>query len=231
MVLTIKHKFGIYRRFQLDIWGLFISTINMYKSKLTKFFYNIFRKREEYRLSRKRRYIYRIDIVDPKPYEKRIKKTFTGIRLLKYFYLTLEYKQYRKMSIRAVKRDGYYEQWYCLFLEGRIITLFLRANFVKSMFESIAFLKKNGALLNNKHVNYLNFNVNVGDFLRIYPKHIPLIKNNIFSRALKGNFLSNASRYFFVNYKLFYLTLFKYPTNKDLSFPVKVDIYRANTRL
>lgn len=99
------------------------------------------------------------------------------------------------------------------------------------MFESIAFLKKNGALLNNKRVNYLNFNVNVGDFLRIYPKHISLIKNNIFSRALKGNFLSNASRYFFVNYKLFYLTLFKYPTTKDLSFPVKVDIYRANTRL
>jgi hypothetical protein len=99
------------------------------------------------------------------------------------------------------------------------------------MFESIAFLKKNSALLNNKRVNYLNFNVNVGDFLRIDPKHIPFIKKNIFSRALKGNFLSNSPRYFFVNYKLFYLTLFKYPTNKDLAFPVKIDIYRANTRL
>ena len=135
------------------------------------------------------------------------------------------------MSIRAVKRDGSFEVWFDLFLEGRLVTLFLRASFTRTMFDSIQFVKENNAILNNVRVNNLHFNISVGDYLKILPQNFLKVRSSIFSRCLKGSLLNSPSRYFFVNYKLFYLTMFQFPCDVDFAFPIKIDMYRANTRL
>ena len=49
MVLTIKHCFSIYKCLDYDIWGLFFSRMSL-KNCLSKFFYKIYLKKEEFRL-------------------------------------------------------------------------------------------------------------------------------------------------------------------------------------
>lgn len=77
MILTIKHKFGIYRRFELDIWGLCYTDtrakaakkgidpdrIKYFKSPYLKFFYKLYDAKQKFRELNKRRYIYRLDIM------------------------------------------------------------------------------------------------------------------------------------------------------------------------
>jgi len=45
MILTIKHRFSIYKRFEYDIWGLFFSRMSL-KNRLSKFLYKIYLKKE-----------------------------------------------------------------------------------------------------------------------------------------------------------------------------------------
>ena len=69
------------------------------KHKIAQFFYSLYLKRQEYR------YVYRIDVVKPNPRRKRLKKSFVTLRLVKLFYLTLKYKQFRTIARKAAKRD------------------------------------------------------------------------------------------------------------------------------
>jgi hypothetical protein len=44
--------------------------------------------------------------VKPTPRRKRLKKSFVTLRLVKLFYLTLKYRQFRTIAKKAAKRDG-----------------------------------------------------------------------------------------------------------------------------
>jgi ribosomal protein S4 len=84
-----------------------------------------------------RRYIYRVDEKDR--FIKRRKKTvdFITIRIIKYFYLVLNYRHFRRMAKKAKKQDGFFGYNYILLLEGRIVCIIYRTSFIANMFEAI----------------------------------------------------------------------------------------------
>ena len=75
------------------------------KNRLSKFFYKIYLKKEEFRLNKMRRYVYRIDIIAPRVKKKYLKKNFVTLRLVKLFYLVLKYRQFRVMARTAARKD------------------------------------------------------------------------------------------------------------------------------
>lgn len=120
MILTIKHKFNIYRRFEQDIWGMcytdtrikqlktvkHFEDVKLVKSPYFKFFYKLYYERKKKRELNRRRYIYRLDIIPFKRVRKKFKKRFLSIRLTRLYFLTFQDHQFRKLFKRSTKLDG-----------------------------------------------------------------------------------------------------------------------------
>lgn len=128
-------------------------------SDLTKFFFRLYLNKQDFRHNKIRRYIYRIDIVNPKRRKKFMKFRFITLRLVKLFYLTLKYKQFRSYAALASRKDGFFQFNYCYFIEGRLLSLIYRTNFITSMFEIIEYIKQGRVLVNGKVLSYVNANV------------------------------------------------------------------------
>jgi hypothetical protein len=133
MILTTKHRWIYYRKFELDIWGLCrtdwrMSLINKNmwrvkrgiwgddellkasKSKFFKFFFNLYLRDDKARSFRKRRYIYKLDIVIPRRFKKKFNERYTSVRITKLYFLTFQHYQFRKLFRRASKMDGIWLQ-------------------------------------------------------------------------------------------------------------------------
>lgn len=139
MVLTIKHKFTIYRRFEQDIWGycytddrceyiysnakkygragrkarplkLNFGDVYKLKSPYLRFFYKLWWERRKLAYRRKRRYVYCFD--SPTAFRRRRKFNwrFVSIRLTRLYFLTFQDYQFRKLFRRASKMDGISKQ-------------------------------------------------------------------------------------------------------------------------
>ena len=197
------------------------------KSKITNLFFKMRQLKKQLRHSHRRRYLYRIDLVNPVKKKKRIKKRFLSLRLLKLFFLKLKYTHFRKMSDRAAAADGFFESNFCLLLEGRLSSIIYRSNIVISMFEVLSFLQESNVYLNNVLVNYSNANVRVGDIISFGLLDSSKIKHNFKKRALRKSFLFSIPRFMYVNYKIGFILLEKAPELKDLVYPIRLNVYRA----
>jgi hypothetical protein len=98
--------------------------------RVTKFFYKIFLERLKYREARFKRFSYRLDIIAPRRRFRFLKKRFISLRVVKLFYLTLTYKQFKRLARIASKKDGLFEKQFCLLLEGRLISFLYRTLFL-----------------------------------------------------------------------------------------------------
>jgi len=226
MVLTIKKRFGYYKRFEQDIWGLCFSDFRR-DNKVNEFFYELNLQRADSKLNRVRRYVYRIDVINPKRIKKPFKNRFLSLRLVRLFFLTLKYKQFRKIAIIAGAKDGLFQSNFCSLLEGRLVSFVYRTNFIFSMFEIIFFVKAGNVFVNNCLVNYVNQFIAVGDFVTFYNKARQKFRSNLYRRFKTQTVLFNTPRYMFVSYKLFFAFLEKQARDIDLAYPIKLDIYRA----
>lgn len=227
MVLTIKCRFGIYRRFEKDIWGLVFSNNNNKTTDIAKFFFKLYLDKQDARYTKIRRYIYRIDIINPKKKRKFIKARFMSLRLVKLFYLTLKYKQFRIFAKRAAKKEGHFQQNYCLLLEGRMVSMVYRSNFYDNLFEILSIVRAGMLRVNGKCINYVNASLVVGDILSPEKAIRAIFKKNMLKRVYNEGFVFNKPRYMIANYKLIISYMYVEPRDKDLAFPVKLDIYRA----
>src|SRR3546814_14850719 len=93
------------------------------------------------------------------------KLLFISLRLVKLFYLTLRYHQFRAYAIKASRSYGFFKFNYCFLLEGRLISLLYRSNFIISMFEIIEYIKRSKVLINGCISNYVNKNLEIGDIV------------------------------------------------------------------
>lgn len=156
-----------------------------------------------------------------------MKFRFITLRLVKLFYLTLKYKQFRTYAQIASRRDGFFQFNYCYFIEGRLISLIYRTNFIISMFEIIEYIKRGSVIVNGKVLSYVNANVNIGDIVSFNNVDILKFRLNFIKRFRTQGFIFNTPRYLFVSYKLFFAFMERQPSDNDIAFPIKLDMYRA----
>jgi len=73
----------------------------------------------------------------------------------------------------------------------------------------------------------VNYIVKVGDFITFFGDVHARFRANFFKRFKTQTILFNTPRYMFVSYKLFFAFMEKEAFDKDLVYPIKLDIYRA----
>ena len=187
MILIITKSSRFYKRFRSDLWGyakfcnLKYLRLNKRVSKLLFKEYLIYKEDSDARRrSMNSPFIFRIDIIKPKVFKRFLPKRFLSLRLVKYFYLTLRYRQFYTIARKAHKKDGFFEHFYCLGLEGRLITFLYRSCFVTNMFESLNLIRGCFIALNRKVISYVNQTVLLFEILSFHPS----IKSKIYVELL-----------------------------------------------
>jgi len=131
------------------------------------------------------------------------------------------------MAIVAGAKDGLFQENFCSLLEGRLVSVVYRTNFLFNMFEIISFVRAGNVYINGILMDYVNIAINIGDFVTFSSHAIFRFKANLFKRLRTKTVLFNMPRFMFVHYKLFFAFFEKFPADKDLVYPIKLDIYRA----
>jgi len=231
MILLIRNAYKFYRRFKLDIWGLSYIDIKctkrtFKKSKYVYFFFKIYLKKLERRWKRRRRYIYRIDIIDIIENKKKFNKRWLSIRLTRLYFLTIKNIQFRTFAKKARKLKGNFETNYCYLLECRLLPLFYRTNFIGNLFEIIKFIKNSNVLINFKCVNYVNSIVNIGSYITVKKLQNSYIKNLLKLRLKRKAILFNTPTYLFLSFRMLFGLFMKKPIKKNFVYPINIDIKR-----
>lgn len=224
MILLIKHKCRFYRRFERDIWGVCYTdhkanefNLQYKRSWIVCFFLRIYRERMRRRWKRMRRYIYRIDIIDIMRRKKKYNKRWLSIRLTRLYFLTLQDYQFRKLFSRARKLNGDLGTNYCHLLEGRLLAVFYRTNFLADLFVIIPFIKNKHVLVNFKRLTYVNAVINIGSFITFKKKLKRYMFKFLQKRLLLHAMLFNKPRYMFISYLYAFAFLVKKPKKKRFS--------------
>jgi hypothetical protein len=233
MILLIKKKGNYYRRFKLYLWCLIFcyennSKENHHRSWILRFFLKIYKKKIEKWWQNKKRYIYRIDIIDIPKKIKKWNKRWLSIRLCRLYFLTLQDHQFRNIFKKASKLTGNLELNYCYYLECRTITIIYRTNFLANIFNCIMFIKRNRLFINNYPINYINAVIPVNSLIKPSEIWIPWIKYHLYKRIILKSILFNTPKFLFISFRFWLVFLLKKPKRNDLVYPISIDIQRIS---
>lgn len=190
------------------------------------FFFFANKKRKKKSWANRKRYVYRID--SPVSYKRKRKHNWkwVSVRIIRLYFLTIKDKQFRKLFKKASKLDGNLESNYCHLIEGRILHVLYRTNFLTNLFTTMDFIKYGNVLLNNLTVNFINILVNIGTIITLKQQWKKLLYKDLRKRVLIRAILFNTPKYMQVSFRLAYAILLKKPIKKDLVYPVRIDIQR-----
>ena len=251
MVLTVKHKFSIYRKYQLDIWGIAktdwrwsglqrflkitkdrkrpFNLIFLFKhitSYFVKFFFEVKLRRELRKKKSERRYVYVLEKAPVKKWYKKTNWRFVSIRITRLYYFSFQDYQFRKLFRKATKLDGNMESNYLHLIEGRVLGIVYRTNLLRNMFRIVDYIKGGNVFFESKCINTVNTRVPVTTFIFFNLKHQPLFLYKLKRRLLAKRVLFNTPRFLFMSYKFFFCFLHRLPQKKDLIYPIYIDMYR-----
>lgn len=194
---------------------------------LFEFFFFLSKKYKERRYQKYQRYVYRIDIIDPKKKIKRKPYHFVALRLVKLYYLIYHYRQFNRLAKRLRKLDGLFEHNFCIALEGRLITALYRTGLVAHIFECIDLVNSGYFLINQSVIGHLHCTVRLGDLMGFAYEYKWLLYYRLLWRLLRKAISFNPPKYLFVSYPLLLAFMLKLPSESDLVFPSSVDMFRA----
>ena len=224
----IQKRLKLYRLFEIDIWGLLICPESFSNKKIFSYFLSLKLRLIKETQLKNQRYIYRIDVKEPNPQKKRKNRKYVTRRIVRLFYLTLNYSNFRKLGKIAGKKEGSFESWYILFVEARLIFFLYRMNLIVNVFEIKKFLNLKKIWINSGIVTYPNYIIHPFDIVKIDKSILLETKYHIVQKLLNNLYYFNTPRYLFVNYNLLFALVFKYPQKKDISYPNKfVDLFRG----
>lgn len=244
MVLTVKHKRLIYKKFEQDIWGYCfnhpdcrppsivrntsdINELYKYKTYYHRFFFKLYWEKRRQLFNKNRKFIYTFEA--PKFFRQVIKINFRfiSIRLTRLYYLTFQDHQFRRLFRRAAKMTGNFQNNYLQFLECRILSILYRLNFHYDIFYLLSFLKiSNNVFIDFKSVNIPNIILPVGNFLTINVKFHDEFRRIWKKRIKERAFLALYPPSIFVSYKLFFAYLMKEPQKAEFLYPFALDVQR-----
>jgi ribosomal protein S4 len=240
MVLMVKHKIIVYRRFELDIWGLCFTDIRSVKitrktrwlhlirsgSLVLKFFYRLWIRRREVWERRYQHFIYRVDLKPLRYRRHRFNARFLSLRLTRLFFLTIQERQFRRLYKIASERTGNFEENYYHLLEGRMLMILYRTLFVSNLFEALRFIKAGAILFGTRPVTTYNFYPDVGEFIFVSPVYRNRLRCYLAIRAKGRGFLFAVPKYLYVHFFFVMATLLRAPQRGECIYPIHIDIQR-----
>lgn len=232
MVKIRKSCFFLYRKYRLDIWGLYSnnnSKLNMpnFRGKIAQFFSKVYKAKHMWRLQQSGIHIYRIDVVAPKSGFKRSRWTFSTIRLLKLYYISLSHSDFRRYGRMALRKEGLFTANYVFFLEGRVAGMLYRSHFVSNVLLLKEFIMGGNVLVDGEMETFPNLNIEVGSLVSLVENIRSIVRLELETRFRGGFILFNVPRYMVVNYTFMFGFMHRKPFIGDIAFPVAIDVYRG----
>jgi len=252
MLILTKNKFLFYRQYKLDIWGVFKSSLilrlhtydfeedelswkykfwkDQFVSKkidwICRFFCEMYTNKF-FRKWKTKRYIYRLDVIEPEfTRKKKKRKFFVGLKLFQMFYLTLSIKRIQKFVRFAKKLDGLYESNLLFFLEFRLLSLLYRISLLSNIFESINIIKNGFICVGDSYIKFPNKFVSMFTIVRVDPFLKGFVYWNYFRRLKRRALFCSIPRYLFFSFQFLFFFACKVPKEKDLINPFPLDIIK-----
>lgn len=91
----------------------------------------------------------------PQP-KSSLKQRFVSLRLVKLFYVTLSYRQFRGLARHMRRRQGVFEENFLLALESRVASLIYRMTFLGNPFHCLEFVRQGHVFVSGKCVTRPN---------------------------------------------------------------------------
>jgi ribosomal protein S4 len=227
MPKLIKYRYKLYKRFELDVWGL-LNNNPIFGHPVVRFFQDSYRHRAERAKQRFRQFIYRIDVINPDKMHKRRKWKFISMQLVRLFYRGVNQKKIFRFSKVASAASGLWVDNFLMLIESRVSTVLYRINWIPNILFVKQFLSHGNVIVNSKVPLNSNFTLRPSSFIQLTSLALIQVKSNLYYRLINNMIYFNSPRYIFVNYKLMFAALYRNPKLVDLSFPVLLDIYRLN---
>jgi len=252
MVLTVSPKLSIYRKYQLDIWGLnytshdfllakFVWSLSKDKrlrsnfidafglgmmNKTQRTFFKMYEERRRRANYRNKRYIYRLDTPEITTKRKYHDERFISVRITRLYFRIFEDYQFRKLFRRATKLDGNLESNFCYILECRLASIIYRTSMLVNPFKIPHFIAENNIYIDFRIINKSQYLVPIGKFLVYNFKVWPKLIYNLCQRLRNKVVPFAPPRFMFISYELNFFYLLRLPVKRDLIYPIAIDIQR-----
>lgn len=227
MPKLIKYRFKLYKRFELDVWGL-LNSNPVFGHPVVRFFQESYRYRAERAKQRFRQFIYRIDVINPDKTHKRRKWKFVSMQLVRLFYRGINQRKVFSFSRLASSSLGLWVNNFLLLIESRVSTILYRLNWVPNILFLKQFLGHKNVIIGFKTPLTANHLIKPFQLINLLPVVATKVKENMIFRLKNNLIYFNTPRYIFTNSKFMFACVYRKPDLKDIFFPVLLDIYRLN---
>lgn len=227
MPKLIKYHYKLYKRFESDIWGS-INSNPIFGNRIVRFFQDALKRRAERAKQRFRRFIYRIDIINPSKVYKRKKWKFVSMQLVRLFYRGVNQRKIFFFSRVASSKMGLWVDNFLLLIESRVSIFLYRLNWVPNILFLKQFIGHGNVIVNKVPALNTNYIIKPSEVVQLLLTSNQLIKSNLLKRINYNMIYFNSPRYTFVSYKFMFGIIYRSPKFVDLSFPVLLDVYRLN---
>lgn len=196
------------------------------ETRIAKFFFHVKRRKLLIKIKQNERFIYNYtDKHEPK--RKRIKnKRFVAVRMAKFFFMTLNFRQFQRISRKAMGQLGSYGSNLLLLLEARLNSFVYRAGFFYSTYRATYFIKLGIFAHDRKIISYSNSTVGVGSMVTVIPEFHFYIRYVNYRRYQETNLLFAHPKYMYVLSFLFCAYMERRPIKQDMVYPITIDIAR-----
>ena len=195
--------------------------------KYCYFFFYFFSKnlRKKFRRRSYKGFFYRLNASKQFSTKKIINYRYVKIRIVKFFFVFLSYKKFRRIAKIAKQKSGLFEHNYLLLLEGRLVNFLYRVGFMETLYQSLYYIKGGFIFINSKSSTFINQTVKIFDIVTFHPIIYPFIFFDYYSRLCKNLVLHPPIRCLFVSFFFLFFYFFKQPKKKDYPNKQFVDIY------
>lgn len=228
--ISFKTKFNIYKKFNYDLWGYYSNMSWFLKKpkitdKIAQYFFQKYEKKLKYK--RINIHIYIVDKFHKLEIRRKINQKFLKKIVIKFYYINIKYHQFRAWGVKAMKRTGFSEGFYILYLEGRVSSILYRMNFIYNVFWLKWIVNFQGIFVNKKRITFTNTIINLFDIIQINKYLYNNIRVNLLRRIFYNLIFFNTPRFFIINYNLLFGFCFDFPNKQDIIYPSSIDIYRG----
>lgn len=196
-------------------------------SRLLDFFFLTTERRRRFQRERWRRFIYQLEVDDLHRPKKPLKQRFVTLRLVKLFYLTYSYRQFRHLARTMRRRQGAFEENFLLALESRLAPLVYRMTFLANPFHCLSFVRQGHVFVQEQCQNKPNFRVPLHQLITFSDLGRRWVYHELANRLGCRRVLFNVPTYLVVSFFFLFGYQRRPPLRRDLIFPVALDFYRA----
>lgn len=191
------------------------------------FFYAAYDRRRRRRRERGRRFVYQLKATDRRRARRSLRKRFVSLRLVKLYYLTFTYRQFRKLARAQRRRQGVFEENFLLALESRLAPLIYRMTFLGNPFQCLEFVRQGYVVIDGRCHWRPSTVVGLHQMVTFTGLGRRWVYHELAHRLGRRRLLFNVAAYLVVSFFFLFGYQRRPPRRQDLVFPIALDFSRA----